>query len=152
MCSMDQAPVVQKVDDTIAQLVSLTLIRWPMDSAIQLEALRKNNTHKKWNIWFANKNYQFAVFRFLVDSKINSNRKQCPLSIPVVASTHQNNQFTEAISVTYNFVCELPDATCQTTGRCVQSPAWNETPGSGEYKTRCFIQVCFDSTKWWLDI
>ena len=26
------------------------------------------------------------------------------------------------------FVCELPDITCQTTGRCVRCPAGNETP------------------------
>ena len=37
--------------------------------------------------WFGNYNYQFAVARFLVDSKTDSNRKECmnPLSLEILA-------------------------------------------------------------------
>ena len=31
----------------------------------------------KWNIWFGNYNYWFALVCFLVDSKTNSNQKEC---------------------------------------------------------------------------
>ena len=77
----------------------------------------------KYSIWQLKISISLQFFCFLVDFKMNCNRKECPLSSPAVALPRQNNQFTEAISVIYNFVNELPDATCQTTLCSVQSPA-----------------------------
>ena len=37
-------------------------------------------------------------------------------------------------------MCQLADVTCQTTGRCVRRPAWNETPGKN---TLCLRQYCY---------
>ena len=51
----------------------------------QFKALKNAQKNEIFD-WFGNYNYQFAVIRFLVDSKTDSNRKECtnPISLEIV--------------------------------------------------------------------
>ena len=97
----------------------------------------------KWNIWSGDYNYLFVVVCFSVDSKINSNQKECmnpwwqmvihryvQSSCCIESSEIQTRNDFHSVLKNTHFMCELLEITCQTTRHCTWHPAWNETPPS----------------------